>query len=76
MLSTLPPPQTMDPNVLIIVKLPTDIYKELSEMGTFEEFRHAVFSIAELELNIISTLPAKVSVLLESQEKQTKRTKL
>ena len=61
-----PPPEDMLPNVLVIVKLPSKIYDECIDFLPVAQ--HAIFSIAEQELNIISPEQVKVSVLMERCE--------
>lgn len=69
-----PPPDDMEPNVVVIVKLPPEIYTEIEQIPSIlETFRHAVWSVTEQELNIASSYPAKVFVIIEESRVETKK---
>ncbi len=60
-----PPPDEMVSNIHIMVEIPTHLWEELSQLPeTFETIKHAIFSVAEQEINIHTFGAAKVDVVL------------
>jgi hypothetical protein len=62
-LKSFPPPENMEPNVLITVKIPSNIYSDLSQ-ESLKEIKHIIFSAAEQELNIHTIFNVRVAVIL------------
>lgn len=67
MVMVFPPPEEMVSNVHVVVRVPNHILVDILE-GSLENFKHAVLSIAEQELSIISPKPVKVMVSVEGVE--------
>jgi len=54
------------PNVIVIIRVPSEVYDDLiSVPGIMDEFKHAVFSTVEQELNIASGYTSRVAVVVE-----------
>ncbi len=64
----MPPENTAEPNVLVIVKIPEDILKSMLPEFV-EEFRSAVFATVEQELMITSGRSIHAIVTIEGYKK-------
>ena len=59
----LPPQEGMIPNVLVVVRLPSEIYEEVIN-DNVEELRYSIMAVTEQELNILSAFPVGVDVMI------------
>lgn len=62
-----PPPEGMKPNIFITVKVPKYIINDMLP-SSVEEIKHAIFSIAEQEINMHTIFNCKVEVIMEEKK--------
>lgn len=58
-----PPPEEMPPNTVVTVDLPKHIFNDIT-LASMEAIKHAIFSIAEQEINIHTIFYSRVTVII------------